>query len=215
MVTGAAIGSRVADCSPTSRYAADADRARRGARGALHPQSTYGGLNSYPRLGSPPVGLVHGADGRVLRNGTPRTESGPEGSSSQRNVPCAAGTPDLSRVGSPSGGAPKSTAGARSAPSSAVLGYGLLAGLLGAGRPHPVRLVRSVGGLPVALPEVPAPEVLRARRASACGERASLRGSRPASGACVSLLGSAWNGKDDDGTDPREGVELHRVGPRW
>jgi len=116
MVSAPVCASCVAGCSPTSGYAADADRARRGARGALHPQSTYGGLNSYPRLGSPPVGLVHGADGRVLRNGTPRTESGPEGSSSQRNVPCAAGTPGLSRVGSPSGGAPKSTAGARSAP---------------------------------------------------------------------------------------------------
>ena len=49
------------------------------------------------------IGPARGADGRALRNRIPRTESGPEGSSSQRIVPCAAGTPGLSRAGSPVG----------------------------------------------------------------------------------------------------------------
>ena len=46
-------------CAPTRReshpvvhpYSLTADRAKRGARGALYPKPTYGGLNSRPRLG--------------------------------------------------------------------------------------------------------------------------------------------------------------------
>ena len=38
-------------------YDDGADRARRGARGALYPKSTFGGLNSRPRLGPPPTRL--------------------------------------------------------------------------------------------------------------------------------------------------------------
>jgi len=101
--------------SSRRRYDRPADRARRGARGSLYPQSTHGGLNSRPRLGPPHDRSRLGVEGRVLRNGIPRTESGPEGSSSQRTVLCAAGKPGLSCVGSPLRGGPESTVGARSA----------------------------------------------------------------------------------------------------
>jgi len=65
---------------------------------SCNPQSAPAGLNSFPRpfvmQGLP---SARSEDVWVLRNGAPRTMSGPEGSSIKWVPPCAAGQPKPSQ----------------------------------------------------------------------------------------------------------------------
>src|SRR6185312_1457636 len=96
--TGGTLQSRpgsVAHITPPWPVAlgSQADRARRGGSGALHPQSALAGLNSLPR-GSAPVAPPFGASMvRVPRGVGLRIRSGPEGSSLKRPPAGAAGVP--------------------------------------------------------------------------------------------------------------------------
>src|SRR5205823_1200355 len=72
------------------------------------------GLTVFDEPGRRTAAARGDVEGRVLRNGISRIESGPEGSSSQRALPCAAGTPDPSHREQVHRAATGSTAGARS-----------------------------------------------------------------------------------------------------
>ena len=74
------------------------DRARRGASGALYPQSATAGLNPRPRGRCEVHGLEQsGNDGEVPFGARPRTRSDPEGSSLKRSRVRAVGQPRRSK----------------------------------------------------------------------------------------------------------------------
>ena len=79
-------------------------------------------------------------------------------------------------------------------------------------RPDPgPRPVCKVGarGVPVALPQVPAPAVLRARRSGARHQRPPQRRPRRPGRSCLPLLRAARHRQDDDGADPGQGPQLY------
>ena len=80
--------SQPRDGPRASGYGDTADRARRGARGALYPQSTFGGLNPRPRPGTPHVGLARRCrgSGPAQRNPANRVRSGRKQLSADRPV---------------------------------------------------------------------------------------------------------------------------------
>ena len=90
--------SRRGRASPGRGLSSTGDRARRGASGALYPQSATAGLNSRPRGRCEGHGFEQsGVDGEVPFGGRPRTRSGPEGSSLKRTRSRAVGQPRRSR----------------------------------------------------------------------------------------------------------------------
>jgi len=80
----------------------DRGRARRGASGALDPQTAIAGSKSLPRGSSPGLVWRSGVEGWVLRGEGLRTPSGPEGSSGKQIPSGDAGRPGLSRLAGPS-----------------------------------------------------------------------------------------------------------------
>ena len=82
------------------RHYDDYGRARRGASGALNPQSAIAGLKPSPEVQPPASIFGKNVESRALRGGNPRTPSGPEGSSGKRALSSAAGQPGLSLNGS-------------------------------------------------------------------------------------------------------------------